>query len=96
KKRRDQTQWRQGAQIMYSFRMPLLQFPQNSASRTNSKLLAEMVQPHTLLQTGIQISPILLYYTKTEQKMLQLLSPELDHYLNFFQGALKTLLLPDD
>lgn len=40
-----QTPKRQVNQVIQPLRIPLLWFPQNSASRAMSKLLAEMAQP---------------------------------------------------
>ena len=56
-----------------------------STYRTISKLLAEMVQPHRILQLGLQISLALSHYTETGQQMAQLALPGLDHYPNFLK-----------
>lgn len=50
-----------------------------------SKLLAEVVQPHTLLQPGLRISLALSHHTETKQKIIQLALPGLDHYPNFLR-----------
>ena len=55
---KDQTSIKIGkiTHVMKSFRILLLQVPQNSASRTISKMLTEAVQPPRLLQVEFQIS----------------------------------------
>ena len=47
------------------------------------KALAEMVQPHRLLQPGLQLSLALFYCTKTGQQMTQGTYLGLDHYPKF-------------
>ena len=49
-------------------RVLMLQVLQSSASKTASRLPAEMVQLHRLLQPGLQISPTLFHYTETGNK----------------------------
>lgn len=82
--------------MIQPLRMPLLQFPQNSTSRTTSELLAEMVKPHELHQPGLQISSILSHYTETRQQMIKLALPGLEHYPNFLSVLLKMPLTPDN
>ena len=45
------------AQMTQCLRAPLLQFPLSSASTTASELLAEMIQPHRILQSGLDHNP---------------------------------------
>ena len=45
--------WEQMAQMIQHFRGPLLGFPLSSASRTLSRLLAEMIKPHIIFHSGL-------------------------------------------
>lgn len=45
------------AQMILYFKMPLLQFPQNSATRKDSRMLAKMIQAHKMLQSGLAHNP---------------------------------------
>lgn len=77
RKKRTRHWWRQVAQAIHPLRMPLLQFPQKSTSRTASKVLRW--SSHRFLQPGIQISPALSYHTNTGWQMI------LDYYPNFLR-----------
>ena len=45
------------AQMTQHFRASLLKFPLSSTSRTASRLLTEMIQPHRILQSGLNQNP---------------------------------------
>lgn len=62
--------------------MPLLQFLQNSASRTTSKLLAETLQPHNYpVKTSHKLYTFSSHRDWT--KIIRLALPGLDHCPNF-------------
>ena len=43
--------------MIQNFRVPLLEFPLSSTSRTASRLLAKTIKTHRILQSGLDYNP---------------------------------------
>ena len=54
-----------------------------------------MAQPHRLLQSQLQISPVLFYFIETGQQIITANSPRTLLFYKFSQGPLK-MSLPSD
>lgn len=54
-------QWEQMIQMIQNFETPLFNFPLSSVTRTASRLITEMVQPHRMFQSGLDHKPKFIF-----------------------------------